>query len=305
MDIIKRIGTHLLFALGDFIIAFFGLSALSIFLGELNVVQFKYGIIVSIILSAIFSLLSVISTNRKEKKVSRLKNWIALNQSGLTFFYCLVIFALASIKSKVMWSYSDLKAIITVEWAILDISITVFLVWKVLIMQYLKDTKPKLRDNTCLINIVLNYEDKLSYYQQADHTFLAVSFLSVNIILLITATAFVLISFQKVTLLNQTTVIICFYFCTNTLALLFFDIIKPLKQEKGNILSTFKVSFDEAKSQQTLKREISQLPSKFREIDQLESIDEMQKCAIKAEMLYNISGDPQLKQLLDELKVTP
>ena len=93
----------------------------------------------SIILSFVFSvvILVYVIIQSNSTKRTKLSNWIAMNWSKLSLYYIVSLICFVSIKTEIIWGFNQLENIISLEWTIFGISITIFLVWNVLISKYL------------------------------------------------------------------------------------------------------------------------------------------------------------------------
>ena len=193
-------------------------------------------------------------------------------------------------KSEVIWSFEEMKDAVSLEWTIFGLSVTIFLVWNVLILQYLKDKRPKKTNDAGLLQKRRFIKDKADFYHRASVTFNTVTLLTINLFVLIITTAIVYIIKDDISLWNQNIVIFCFYFGTNTIIQLFLDILQPLNEDKKYILKETRVSNDEIKIQNEIDDQISEIITTWNTLEKVESIDEEQKKLIKAELIYKLVG---------------
>ena len=82
---------------------------------------------------------------------------------------------------------------------------------------------------------------KRAFSSEIDTTFLTVVLLSINLLLLLFSSALVYISHIPDAIFTQNAIILTFYYLANTITSLFFDILKPLKQEKDALKESCKV----------------------------------------------------------------
>ncbi len=251
----------------------------------------------SIILSFVFSvvILVYVIIQSNSTKRTKLSNWIAMNWSKLSLYYIVSLICFVSIKTEIIWGFNQLENIISLEWTIFGISITIFLVWNVLISKYLKEKKPKLEPGYCSpIEKLKIIEQRGEFYQNASTVFNSVSLLIINMILLALATGSTYIMGAEVNLINQNLAIISLYFCTNTLIALFMDILEPLKEEKKAILKGAKISSEDVCERNKIVEKRTVLLSMLKEIDSSSAFDEEQKLDIKSKLLIEYFGEPKL-----------
>ena len=112
-------------------------------------------------------------TNKYAKK-TRLKNFLEMNYSYFLLTYLISIFCIASIKSEIVWTLEKLEKILSIEWTIFSISITIFLVWNVLILQFLKNKQPTKGKNSSLIDKIGYIRKKADFHGPVSYTHLDV-----------------------------------------------------------------------------------------------------------------------------------
>ena len=208
-----------------------------------------------------------------------------MNYAYFLLAYLISLFCMVSLKAEIIWTLEKLEEIISLEWTIFGISITIFLVWNVLILQFLKSKKPTKENSDSLVNLMDYIRKKTAFHGEATLIFNTVYLLTINLLILIIATSLTLFSTQGVTIFNQTVVCITFYFCTNTICSLFLDILKPLNKEKTSMLKETKVTATELEFQNKVG-EITDLTSNiFGAIDKLPTLSDEDKCLIRAKIL--------------------
>ena len=104
------------------------------------------------VISIVATIYYVIETKRIKR--SKFSFWIGKNYPKLLTVYLLLNIALVSIKSYASWSTEEIYDVLSIQWTIFGFSLTVFLVWNVVI-EYLKRKQP----------IATNILDSLHQYE--------------------------------------------------------------------------------------------------------------------------------------------
>lgn len=298
---LQLIGLGLLIFILGFIFAFlFKLSFLNIFVnfGLLTLlVGFWTAFGVSIAFSVLLVCYYVICV--KSTKSTKFRLWLSQNFPKLILFYIILAIIFTSIKPEIIWSFDEIKNVISLEWTIFGISITIFLVWNVVILNYLEKEKPIKPENQYSIQKWEYISKKEDFYPQASYLFNTVTLLILNLFILLFATCSSYIVNQNVNLFNQNFVIVSFYFSSNTLIALLFDILHPLMKKKKEILEETKVTTSDIKEKNELEEKIHNAAKLLKEIEKLESISEEQKEIMKTEIAFKALG---LEDKLDLLK---
>lgn len=233
---------------------------------------------------AIFFLIYVIVYWNRARS-SKVGNFLSRNISKLLLLYIIAIIVFTSIKSEIIWSFENMKDIVSLEWTIYGISVTIFLVWDVLILQYLKEKQPQKARPISSIQQKRYIDKKGEFYQSASVLFNSVTLLVLNTLMMIVTTAFVSIGEEIITLAKQNVVIVCFYFCTNSLISLFMDIVRLLYQDKRRMLKETKVTSAEVEIKNDIEMRITRAMKLLKEIDAFDSLDEEQKERLKSETI--------------------
>ena len=214
-----------------------------------GLIDLVVGFIISIGLSTIISIviltLSIIDMHKK--KTSKFFYWIDQQYPKLILGYIIISLFSFSIRKEILWGTQEIQDVLTLIWTIFGLSITIFLVWNVLIVEYLKKNQPKETGEKDLIAKYKLLLDKNSFVQDTKTTYNTVVLLTINLFVILVATSLIYLTKHPESLLTQNITICAFYFSTNTLASLFLDILKPLKKEKIDVLKQNGVSFNEIK----------------------------------------------------------
>ena len=213
-----------------------------------NFVLINFDIIkVSFYISLSLSIVAVIWNvwNNYTGIVFEIHLWIDYNYHKLFVSFLLIIWLLNSIKKEIFWTNEEIYKVISIEWTIFSLSIAIFLVWIIVVINYFR-TNNEIEDEKldsfqkCLLLI-----NKRSKFREIKTSFSTIIFLSINLFLLLFSTSLIYVSKAQEKLLTQNTVLFTFYFTTNSIALLFIDILKPLKISKSELLKSNLVSKDE------------------------------------------------------------
>lgn len=201
--------------------------------------------IISFIITFIIFLTSVRRLHLKKK--SKFVSWFVINLSKIILVYSIILFLFVSLRADLIWDTDTLKDVISLQWTILGITIALFLAWYIANEKYLKS---KGVSNTNFENLDDNKRysyRKLNFSYLANQRITSVSFLSINVLLLILATG----SFYfgengvEINLLNQNLAILCFYFSTNSFLDLFLKIVYLLKDDSKDIMKKAEISLDD------------------------------------------------------------
>ncbi len=244
--------------------------------------------IVSIIVSFMVTtyIFTVIITNKKRKFYI----WISQNLHKILLYIIMFSLFCTSIRTEVILVLSEQRNLISLCWNIFGVSITIFLVWQVIVLKYLKDNRPNSPKSKNLILKSWHIDDKRDFYNIANNLFDSIIILTINLVVLIIATGSVYVVSTKFPLLTQTFVILSFYFCTNTIFQLFIDIISILNSEKKPIVEDMKTTYDDLKFQIELDEKVEKAQSFFKTLEGLNGVSDDLKEKIKTEILKEFLG---------------
>ena len=208
-------------------------SLLNIF-HEFEIVSGKTLLCISGVVSIIFAIICVISIIIlfKSEKKTKLGHWLNINGSKLFLAYILLIVFFYSIKAEVFLTIEDMKELISLEWVILGTSITVFLIWHVITIEYLEKKLPVKPQSVIPTKKILYIQKKEAFYSDATMLLNNANLLFINLIGLIIATAYVYVTSRTANLFSQTLVTAVLLLCTNTVIGLVADIFKLFNERK-------------------------------------------------------------------------
>ena len=178
-------------------------------------------------------------------KESKFGYWMKRNYHRFFLSYIILNLFLVSFMKSAIWSYDEINDLLTLEWTIFGLAITIFLVWNVLIVEYLKKKQP---DGSKLTNPLQKYElllEKQSIYSEVEITFSTIVLLSINLILLLFSSYLTYIIHIPESIITQNVINCAFFFTIYTISILFFDILKPLRKDKQSLLKNNQVTMKE------------------------------------------------------------
>jgi hypothetical protein len=187
-----------------------------------------------VIFSVVIAVLMVKKT--KQFRETRFSFWLGKNSPKLLLSYFLTIFALVSIKSEPTWDASTVYDMLSLQWTIFGLSLTIFLVWNVIIVEFLKNMQPKEPDSSDLFQKYKLVLEKKSFSQEIETTFSTIVLLTINLFLLLLSTSLIYISAKYESIITQNILRFTFFFTTNSILCLFFDLLKPLKKDRAEML---------------------------------------------------------------------
>lgn len=236
----------------------------------------------------------------KSERTSKLENWLSNNTAKILLYYIVANIFFVSIRSEVVWTQEEMRNLVSLEWSIFGISITIFLVWNVLVVNYLKEKKPQKPSEVSSVSTLRYILDKSSFYGTATLLFNTVSLLTCNLVLLTLATTMVYMPSDRWIILKQAVVTLVLYFSTNTIIVLFLDIIQPLKEERKVLLEESKVTSKDIETQNRIVEKSNKVFTAIDEIAQLEHLSKEEKDKITMELLRDfLEGENAEKKEAD------
>ena len=254
------------------------------------------GLIVSIILT------KYIHKQIKSNQKSRVASWLYMNLPNLLLIYFFSTFIFNSIKKEIIWSFEDFKNIISLQWSIFGITVSIFLFWQVIIKEQLKKNQPTKADEYDFLREVIYIDEKEDFYFDIENSFSSIIFIFLNLIMLLVSTAMVYFSVKQHELLTQNVLTISFYFCTNTLFTIFTDIITPLIKEHRAMKKVAKLTKEEIDRYNKINTKVYDFIDMCQKIDGIESIAQEEKTVIKESLLACIAADINPPQEEDDKK---
>lgn len=205
-----------------------------------GMVWFWRGLMISAIVAFVGTVLIVRST--KQFKETKISFWLGKNYPKLLLGYTLVVLTIGSLNSQPIWDADMVSEVLSLQWSIFGLSLTIFLVWNVLMVEFLKGKQPKVSDSSSLYQKFILALEKKSYTQEIDTIFNSVVLLTINLFLLLLSSTMIYISMKPESIITQNILLCSFYFTTNSILCLFMDILLPLKKDKEEMLKNNSVT---------------------------------------------------------------
>lgn len=199
-----------------------------------GMVWFWRGMMISAIVAFVGTVLIVRSTKRITE--TNLSFWLGKNYPKLLLGYIIVVLTIGSINSQPIWDTDMVYEVLSLQWTIFGLSLTIFLVWNVIMVEFLKTKQPKASDSSSLYQKYALAQEKKTYTQEIDTTFNSVVLLTINLLLLLLSTTAIYISAKPESVVTQNILLCSFFFTTNSIVCLFMDILLPLKKDKAEML---------------------------------------------------------------------
>lgn len=232
--------TFVIGLLGSFFLSFSFLNVLYQF-DLVSGIVLLFGSLLFATLFAITSVITLMSTMKAEKK-NKLSNWLSSNGAKFGLAYILIIVFLFSIKAELLLTIEDIKEILSIAWTILGISIAIFLIWNVVVIEYLENRKPQKPTSPLPTKTWLYIEEKGDFYNDATSLFSNITLLTINLFVLTFTTIFIYVTYRQATIFSQSITFLTLVLCTNSLGGLFTDILKPFNEKKRKMLQEAKVT---------------------------------------------------------------
>lgn len=238
--------------LGVFVLVFFAIFFLtSILVGSIlicinnftdlsGMTWFWRGLKISGIVSVIGTVL--ITRGIKRIRETKLSFWFEKNYPKLLLAYIVVILALASTKSEPIWTADMIYDVLSLQWTIFGLSLTIFLVWNVIMVEFLKNKQPKETPSSDLLHKYTLALEKRTFFQETETTFTTAILLTINLFLLLLSTSLIYISMKPESVVTQNILLCSYFFTTNSIVCLFMDILMPLKKDKAELLKNNNVT---------------------------------------------------------------
>ena len=197
----KKTKTFGLFVLAFFVVFFFVvllvgsiLICINKFIDLPGMVWFWRGLKISGTVALVGAALIVRSTKRLRE--TKLSLWIGKHLPKLLLGYILAVLTIVSINSKPIWDVDMVSEVLSFQWTIFGLSLTIFLVWNVIMVEFLKAKQPKVSDSSSLFQKYMLALEKRTYTLEIDATFNTVALLTMNLFLLLIASTIIYISMK-------------------------------------------------------------------------------------------------------------
>lgn len=237
--------------------------------------------VVVFILSVILSIINLILYNRNYKHDdSNFVFWKKKHSSKIVIGYFMLLFVFSSIKNSVRWANDEVNNIMSIEWTIMGLSITIFLVWEIF-LNYLKSKQPVAENNSDFVQMYQYLQDKFNFAQKVETGFSSIVLLSANLLLIVITTTAVYIMNSSQSIITQNLIACNFYFSTNTITMLFLNILQPIIEEKRILKQNNQVTkkeMDEANANAKVQMIVEGVTQY---VDQLNTLNDEEKAIMK------------------------
>lgn len=257
---------------------------------KFNIIGNACGLIMSIGFSIITTaaLMTLIFIDFNKEKENKLLFILKKHSPKIILGIIIISIFSVSIRYDLLWTESEAKEALNVIWTIFGISITIFLVWNVIIVEYLRKKIPQKVDGNDFFQKYKYLLDKQEFLFNTQSTFSAIIMLSINLLLILFSTTSVYIMKNAGTLFTQNMLICSFYFSTNTLISLFFDMLKPIKQNKKILIEENEVTFKELNDAHNLASLQIFIRKIFELIDSDKNMSEEEKQKFREDIIEEI-----------------
>ena len=205
-------------------------------------------------ISLAVSIIVAFSVLHSVKKIgkSKFSIWLGRNWYKLLLGYFMIIASTVSFKNQSAWSPEEIQNVLSLQWTIFGISLTIFLAWNVIIVDFFKNRQPKQISSDDLLQKSKLVMEKDSFSQEVETAFSTTILITTNLFLLLISTASIYMISESNNLLNENILRFSFFFTSNSISCLFLDILKPLTKEKETLLKDNNVTKNDIDQAQTV-----------------------------------------------------
>lgn len=253
MKKVKTVGMIVLLFFILFVLAFLLFSAILICISNFIELTDRIWLRRAAEVSAVVALIGIVLTTVHSKNrigETSFSFWFHKNTAKIIIGYILFLIALISIRNESAWTTEAVYDILSLQWMIFGLSLTIFLVWNVIIVEFLKRKQPKESDSDDLLQKYKIVLEKHDFSQEVEVTYSTIILLTINLLLLLISTSLIYISAKPNSILTQNVLRCSFFLTTNSIIGLFHDILKPLKKEKTEMLKNNNVTKSEINTAQ-------------------------------------------------------
>lgn len=224
----------------------------------------------------------------KRQKISKLKNNISEIFPAFLLFLLIICLIFVSIQSEISWSKEELKDLVSLQWTIFSLSITVYIVWEVLFSRILKDTKPKRKIEEGVLSDLQYIQEKKVYRENIAQKFFVLIFLVLNIFVLLLATTVAYFPTYEVSVFGQALVVSSFYICTNTFIQMLLDIIMPIFSAKKEAFKDVQVTDADISKFNKTTELLLKLSEALEKIDKIPELDDIKRKELKDNLISEL-----------------
>lgn len=267
MNRLKRICYNLILLVCIFVLLFIFLFGLLCCLNKFIPVDDSLILLLPFWLSLLLSIINFMVIRLSSHKIyqSKISFWLKNNSPKLFLAFIVIIILFFSITNKTIWDNNEIRDVLSVEWTIFSLSISIFLVWNVIYTGYIKKKQPKIETDMDFVQKLEMLYQKQTVFKELVSARSSIIILSINLVLLLISSGMVFVIHKPDSIITQNIVICTFSFSTNTIIMLFIDILKPILEEnkaltKDNLVIKEEVEVIESKVYiQSLKERVTKI----------------------------------------------
>ena len=185
MKKVKTVGTIVLLFFILFVLAFLLFSAILICISNFVELTDKIWLRRAAEVSAVVALIgTVLTTVHSKTRIGEtsFSFWFHKNTAKIIIGYILFLIALISIRNESAWTTEAVYDILSLQWMIFGLSLTIFLVWNVIIVEFLKRKQPKESDSDDLLQKYKIALEKHDFSQEVEVTYSTIILLTINLL---------------------------------------------------------------------------------------------------------------------------
>lgn len=224
----------------------------------------------------------------KNEKRSYVRNLLYMESPKLYLLCVFLIVFVSSVDSKVVLPRAEAKNAIDISWTIFSISTTIFLVWNVIIVPYLKKHEPIEKNNALLPDEYTYIVKKGHFYVSTNRMYSSIVLLSVNLFMLAFSTIFLYAYDFEISLLTQFMIKATLFLSINSIISLFLNILIPIYEEKKELLKHKRVNSTDIDFQNGFNRRLSNAEEIIDELEKNSKLDNEMKVEIMKTLLKGI-----------------
>ena len=227
----------------------------------------------------------------RRKKRTKLSFWFSNNYPKVFLSCVILIILFMSISNKPLWNLNEIHEVLSIEWTILGLSITIFLVWHVIFISYLKKKEPKPAGDLDYIQEYDLMNKKQNFYNEVLSAKSTIILLSINLVFLILSTSLIYISNKSDSVITQNIVVFTFYLSTNSIIMLFFDMLQPILLAHKELRLKNKVTKDEMDVAEGNALLQTLVDTSLKTIDNMNDLSDERKRELKVKFLRSIKDE--------------
>ena len=232
------------------------------------------------------------------KRKSKIRNYFSRHYSKFVFAYLFVVICLLSTKAISIWSYEEIKEIISLQWTIQGLAVTIYLVWHIIVPANLIENMPQLTKKKYLYSKMNHIKNKENYYHKVSVQYNSVYYLIISLLCTSGTTLSCYVFTEDLSSIwGENTIRFSLILSILTMLKLFFDVAILLRKEKKQLINDVKITENDIEEHNETQEKIEQVRSQLHNIDCLE-LSEDEKFRIKYKLLRKIYGKKELNRII-------